>query len=74
MALFVLVLLLLAAVFGVLGAVLKLTLVLVLSFLLTVVVIGALAYWWFRYRMYRFRRDIERAYEEQQRYSLPPGA
>jgi len=71
---FVLVLLLLAAVFGVLGAVLKITLVIVLSILLTIAFLGAFTYYWFRYRMFRFRRDVQRAYDEQQRRTLPPGA
>lgn len=71
---FILILLLLAAVFGVLGVVLKTTLVIVLSILLTIAFLGLLAYWWFRYRMYRLRRDVQRAYDEQQRRGLPPGA
>jgi uncharacterized membrane-anchored protein len=71
---FILVLLLLAAVFGVLAAVLKVTLVIVLSILLTIALFGAFAYYWLRYRLYRFRRDVQRAYDEQQRRSLPPGA
>jgi Flp pilus assembly protein TadB len=68
---FILILLLLAAIFGVLGAVLKVTLVIVLSVLLTVTCLAAFGYWWVRYRMYRYRRDVQRAYDEQQRRSLP---
>jgi hypothetical protein len=72
---FILVLLLLAAIFGVLAAVLKTTLVIVLSILLTIALLAAFAYSWVRYRLYRFRRDVERAYDdEQRRRSLPPRA
>ena len=73
MFVFILILLLLAAVFGVLGVVLKATLVIVLSILLTIAFLGTFAYWWFRYRLYRFRRDMRRAADERQR-PLPPGA
>jgi len=61
---FILILLFLAAVFGVLGAVLKATLIITLSILLTMAFLTALAYWWFRYRVYRFRRDVERHWME----------
>jgi membrane protein YdbS with pleckstrin-like domain len=71
---FILVLLLLAAVFGVLAAVLKITLVIVLSILLTIALLASIAYYWLRYRLYRFRRDVERAHDERQRRTLPPGA
>jgi fatty acid desaturase len=71
---FILILLLLAAVFGVLGVVLKITLVIVLSSMLTVAFLAAFGYYWFRYRLYRFRRDVERAQDERQRRSLPPSA
>jgi hypothetical protein len=69
----ILILLLLAAVFGVLAAVLKITLVIVLSILLTIAVLVAVGYYWIRYRMYRFRRDVERTYGPHRR-DLPPGA
>jgi uncharacterized membrane-anchored protein len=69
---FILVLLLLAAVFGVLAAVLKITLVIVLSILLTVALLAAFAYYWLRYRLYRFRRDVERASDDPERRYLPP--
>ena len=49
--LFVLILLLLAAAFGILGAVIKVTLVIVLSVILSFVLIGAAAALWFRSRM-----------------------
>jgi hypothetical protein len=61
---FVLILLLLAAIFGVLGVVLKATLVIVLTILLTIAVIVAAGYYWLRYRVYRFRRDLDRSYDE----------
>lgn len=70
----ILILLLLAAAFGVLAAVLKITLVIVLSILLTIAVLVAFASYWFRYRLYRFRRDVERAYGDPPRRDLPPGA
>lgn len=60
MVTFILVLLLLAAVFGVLGVVIKTTLVIVLSILLTIAFLSAFAYYWLRYRMYRFRKELER--------------
>lgn len=71
---FILVLLLLAAVFGVLAAVLKVTLVIVLSILLTIALLGAVGYYWVRYRVNRFRRDLRRAYDDPGRRPLPPGA
>ncbi len=71
---FILILLLLAAVFGVLGAVLKVTLVLVLSVILTIAMLVAFGYWWVRYRMYRFQREVERYRDEQRRRYLPPGS
>ena len=54
----VLILLLLAAMAGVLGAVLKVAFVLVLAFVLAVVVIGALSYYWLRNRVRAFSREI----------------
>jgi len=51
MLVFILILLLIAAIFGVLGAVLKWTLVLVLVSLLTVVALGAIAAWMVRRQM-----------------------
>ncbi len=57
MFVFVLILLLIAAVFGVLGAVLKWTLVLVLVSLLTVAVLGAIAAWMVRRQLRALRAD-----------------
>jgi len=57
MLVFILILLLIAAIFGVLGAVLKWTLVLVLVSLLTVVVLGAIAAWMVRRQMRKMQAD-----------------
>jgi hypothetical protein len=59
MFLFVLLLLLLAAAFGVLGAVLKAVVFLVLTVVLTVVALAALGTWWVRRRI----REAQRAYD-----------
>ena len=55
---FILILLLIAAVFGVLGTVLKVAFVLVLAGLLVIATVGLLGYYWFRYRMRDYRRRI----------------
>jgi uncharacterized membrane-anchored protein len=60
MFVFILILLLLAAVFGILGAVLKTALVVTLAILLTIAFLSTFAYYWFRYRVYRYRRELER--------------
>jgi membrane protein YdbS with pleckstrin-like domain len=59
MWLFILILLLLAAAFGVLGVVLKTALIVTLAILLTIAFLSLFAYYWFRYRAYRFRRELE---------------
>jgi hypothetical protein len=69
---FILILLLLAAIFGVLGIVLKATLIIVLTVLLTIAVVIAAGYYWLRYRMYRFRRDLDRSYDDPRGPRLPP--
>lgn len=56
---FILILLVVAAVFGVLGAVLKVALILVLSFVLATTVLLWAGWWWFRSRMQAFQRDLE---------------
>jgi len=56
---FILILLLVAAVFGVLGAVLKVALILVLSFVLATTLMLWAGWWWFRNRMQAFQRDLE---------------
>jgi membrane protein implicated in regulation of membrane protease activity len=55
-AVFILILLLIAAIFGVLGAVLKVALILVLSLVLAVCVIGAATYYYLRHRLREFQR------------------
>jgi uncharacterized membrane-anchored protein len=60
MFVFVLILLLLAAAFGILGLVLKTALVITLAILLTIAFLSMFAYYWFRYRVYRFRHELER--------------
>jgi Flp pilus assembly protein TadB len=59
MALFILILLLLAAMAGVLGAVLKATLVIVLSLVLTVVLLAWIGAWYTKRRMLAFQRDFQ---------------
>ena len=58
MFVFILILLLLAAVFGILGIVLKTALVITLAILLTIAFLSLFAYYWFRYRVDRFRREL----------------
>lgn len=45
-----------------------------LSVLLTVAVLATVAYSWIRFRVDRFRRDVQRSYDDRPRGSLPPGA
>jgi hypothetical protein len=52
----IVVLLLLAAIFGVLGTVLKVAFVLVVSALLAVATLALVGYYWFRHRMREFQR------------------
>ena len=56
---FVLILLLLAAIFGVLAVVVKAALIIALSLVLAVMLLATAGYYWFRYRMHRFRREFE---------------
>ena len=68
MGLFVLILLLvLAAAAGILGAVLKATLVIVLSLVATVVIVAWLASWYVRRRMLGFQREVERRFGDARR-------
>ncbi|MEX2274412.1 MAG: hypothetical protein WEA10_02450 [Actinomycetota bacterium] len=60
MFVFILILLLIAAIFGVLGTVLKVAFVLVLAGLLVIATVGLLGYYWFRYRMRDYQRRIGR--------------
>ena len=56
----ILVLLLIAAIAGVLGAVLKAALVIVLSIILAFAILVAGTFWYLRYRMNRFVREMEK--------------
>jgi VIT1/CCC1 family predicted Fe2+/Mn2+ transporter len=60
MFVFILILLLLAAAFGVLAVVVKTALIIALSITLAVIFLGAIAYYYGRYRFNRFRREVER--------------
>jgi peptidoglycan/LPS O-acetylase OafA/YrhL len=57
---FLLILVLLAAVFGVLGVVLKVTAILVFTIVLTTVILGALGLWFFRRAARRLASDFGR--------------
>ena len=65
MLVLVLILLLLAAVFGVLGAVLKAVAFLVITAVLTVTVLAALAWWGFKRATREFRAEYDRQITEQ---------
>lgn len=64
---FIVVLLLLAAIFGVLGAVLKVALVLVLGLVLTVAVLAWAGWYWVKRRVRVFEAEVERQQELQAR-------
>lgn len=64
---FILVLLLLAAVFGILGAVLKVALVLALGIVLAVVVLTWSGWLWLKRRVREFEREVDRQHTEQER-------
>ncbi len=72
MVTFVLILLLLAAAFGVLGLVLKAALVIILSILLSIAFLVAFGYYWLRWRVRQYQRDVERSHPS--RRPLPPDA
>jgi succinate-acetate transporter protein len=57
---FILVVLLLAAIFGALAVVVKTAIVIALSIILAITFVIAFGYYWFRYRVYRFRKELER--------------
>ncbi len=59
MFVFILILLLLAAMAGVLGAVLKITFILVLSFVLSMVLLAWIGVWYAKRRYRAFQRDVE---------------
>jgi hypothetical protein len=64
MVVFVLILLLLAAIFGVLGAVLKFTAIFVLAGLLTLTLFAALAWWAFKRSARRLGAEYDRQIAE----------
>ena len=59
MLVLIVILLLLAAVFGILGAVLKAALIIALSIVLAVAVIAAVTYYYVRYRFRKFTRELQ---------------
>lgn len=61
MLIFLLVLVLLAALLGILGAIIKVTLILVFSFVLALAVIGTTAWLVLRNRMRKFSKDMQDA-------------
>jgi membrane protein implicated in regulation of membrane protease activity len=67
MALFLVILLVLAAAAGVLGAVLKVTLVIVLSFVLAVVLLAWIGAWYAKRRFREFQRDAQIRFEQDRR-------
>ena len=69
MGVFILILLLLAAMAGVLGAVLKATLVIVLSLILAVVLLAWIGAWYAKRRMRAFQRDFEVRVDQSRRRS-----
>jgi hypothetical protein len=64
---FILILLLIAAALGVLGEVLEVAVMLVLGTLLAVVIVIWGGWWYLRYRMRRFIRDVDRELDRQDR-------
>lgn len=68
MGTFVLILLLLAATFGVLGAVLKIALVLVLSAVLAIVLLAWIGAWYVRSRIRNVERELYRRAEQERRW------
>jgi len=66
-ALFLLILLVLAAAAGVLGAVLKVTLVIVLSLVLAVVLLAWIGTWYAKRRFAAFQRDVQVRFDQDRR-------
>ena len=80
MGVFILILLLLAAMAGVLGAVLKATLVIVLSLVLAVVLLAWIGAWYAKRKMREFQRDylvrVDQSRRRGEAYDIghqPPG-
>ena len=67
MTLFILILVLLAAAAGILGAVLKVTLIVVLSLVLSVVVLAGIGVWYAKRRLRQFQHDVDVRIEEARR-------
>lgn len=67
MGVFLLIVLLLLAAAGVLGAVLKVTLILVVSLVLTVVVLAWIGTWYAKRRLRAFQADLEQRADQQRR-------
>ena len=67
MAVFLLVLLVLAAAAGVLGAVLKVTLVIVLSLVLSIVLLAWIGAWYAKRRVRAFQRDVQVRFDQDRR-------
>ena len=67
MAVFLLILLVLAAAAGVLGAVLKVTLVIVLSLVLSIVLLAWIGAWYAKRRVRAFQRDVEVRFDQDRR-------
>lgn len=67
MFVFIVILLVLAAAFGVLGAVLKAALVLLLASTIAIATLAWLAWFWFKRRVRAFELEVARAQEEQER-------
>ena len=61
MAWIILILVLLAAAFGVLGVVLKVTAIIVFTTLLSIIVLTTLVWWLFKRQARRFAREFDRA-------------
>lgn len=68
MLVFILILLLIAAVFGVLGAVLKTALIIVLAVVLAMCCFALFGYYWFRHRVREFQRGAEHRTERDRRW------
>ncbi len=67
MLIFILILLLVAAAFGILGAVLKIAFALILGLILTVTLLAWGGWLWFRHRMREWQREVDRRAEEDDR-------
>ncbi len=70
MLVLILILLLLASIFGVLAAVVKTALIIALSIVLAVMLLGAIGYYYARHRFNKFRRNYQRS--EPGERTLPP--